>query len=70
MNMAAPQNEDDKVPEVLVRREWPHLIFAQPCPYCGRRHLHGAASGGGHRQAHCADLVVARRGYFLVVVPE
>ena len=36
------------------------------CPFCGRKHIHGA--GSGHRIAHCYPSELApTRGYVLVV---
>ena len=35
------------------------------CPYCGKRHVHGADGGGGHRVAHCIGM--QSQGYVLEV---
>ena len=63
---------DDKVPVTLarlVRGQW----VVQKCPYCGKKHYHGA--GGkrdnpltflGHRVAHCFGPNADNRGYILV----
>jgi hypothetical protein len=63
-------------PRVPVRREGPHFIFTQPCPYCGQKHRHGVGDNGfcyGHRTVHCADpharLEETTLGYILVPAP-
>jgi hypothetical protein len=60
-------------PRVPVRREGPHFIFTQPCPYCGQKHRHGVGDNGfcyGHRTVHCTDpharLEETTLGYILV----
>jgi len=45
-------------PIVRVRRDGDLLRFVEPCPTCGRKHVHGVGDGGkngwhGHRVAHC-----------------
>ena len=37
-------------------------VWTVPCPFCGRRHLHGALTG--HRIAHC------HRGDYTVLPPQ
>lgn len=39
-----------------VRTSWGYEAVTEPCPYCGKRHHHGAdqtGNGDGHRVAHC-----------------
>lgn len=65
--------------ELLPERRWPtvelagtvtkdgiHIITA-PCPYCGKRHTHGAAAWGS-RVPHCLNLPNCYGQY--VLVPE
>jgi hypothetical protein len=42
------------------------------CPYCHRRHVHGAAGGEGHRVAHChvKDSPYRVTGYVLTLEKE
>ncbi len=63
--------------EVPVRRteDGTQWVFINPCPFCGRKHLHGAPDGsdGGHRVAHCPDPAgrlnnELNRSYILVPV--
>lgn len=60
------------VPRITCRQAGPHLVFSVRCPYCGRRHYHGAGGGFGPRVAHCPDLAPGRpvpgreNGYILV----
>ncbi|RJR42291.1 MAG: DNA-binding protein [Deltaproteobacteria bacterium] len=69
----------DGYPVIPCKKVGSELIFLKPCPYCGERHTHGAAGGGGHRAAHCPDEIrqgqkyikvptEAQRGYYLEVV--
>ena len=42
------------------------LELTFPCPFCGRKHIHGG--GPGHRAAHCYPSELAPpRGYVLLV---
>jgi hypothetical protein len=59
---------DSQVPEIQVRREGMYLIFVNHCPYCGRRHYHGARGGAGHRAAHCPGPARGmEKGYILIL---
>lgn len=53
-------------PRVIAHRDGAHLVIR--CPFCHKRHHHGAGTGGpdayGHRVAHCGD------GPGYVLVPE
>lgn len=50
---------------------WIWLLLS--CPYCGRRHVHGAGIDGtvdGHRVAHCwKPSPRSDRGYFIRKAP-
>lgn len=41
-------------------------LVVYDCPYCHRRHYHGAAVLGGERLSHCVTL--PPKPYFLVVI--
>ena len=51
-------------PVIPCKKVGVHLIFLVPCPYCGRRHRHGAGSGppweGGHRVADCSEIKIGK----------
>jgi len=70
-----------EIPVVKCRREGVHLVFVEPCPYCGKKHLHGVGDGGGgHRVSHCVPkpprrpwerprpIPGADKGYILKVI--
>lgn len=64
-------NEPPIVP--AVRNPSGHLTIT--CPYCGKRHTHGAfeslGSGDGHRYSHCMFRVPgADAGYIIREVPN
>lgn len=49
----------------------PQVKFVKPCPFCGKRHRHGAPEEGGdpgHRVNHCING--NNRDYFLVMKDE
>ncbi len=51
----------------------PQVKFVKGCPFCGKRHIHGAQPDGGdpgHLVAHCLDGIGTGRGYYLVVRKE
>jgi hypothetical protein len=67
-------HDEEAIPVVdAVRsRDGKQLVII--CPYCGKKHHHGAVServgaGNGHRVAHCAIRTgVNDRGYVVVEV--
>jgi excisionase family DNA binding protein len=71
---------DGDYPVIPCKKVGSELIFLTPCPYCGRKHTHGAGGGGGHRAAHCPDEIKqgrkyikvpeSKRGYILKIVEE
>lgn len=52
-----------KPPLVEARQKGGLLIIAR-CPFCGKRHVHGAGGGYGHRVSHCIGFETP--GYVLV----
>ena len=60
-------------PQPYDGRGFPTVRFAKPCPWCGKRHIHGAEPDGGDpgdRVAHCANDGPPGRGYYLVMKRE
>lgn len=62
-----PRRFDGPPPIVQVIRRGDGLIVAK-CPYCGKKHVHGASGAGGHRASHCVGLQTP--GYVLELVDE
>lgn len=75
-----PLHSEDAIPVVLVtveRRRQVNLFHLTACPYCGRRHVHGAGlptedprDFQGHRVSHCSTKVSGDRGYILRIADE
>jgi hypothetical protein len=50
------------------------MVVTEPCPYCGKVHVHGAGPSHevpmlGHRAAHCINEP-ATTGYILIPRPQ
>ena len=65
----------DGCPVIPCKQEGGSLIFLIPCPYCGKKHTHGAAGehhkprDAGHRVAHCPPGGEIKKGRKYVKVP-
>lgn len=59
------------LPLIETEHSGKHSVrFAEPCPYCGKRHIHGRDAEGeeepGHLVAHCLNARPDNPGYYIV----
>jgi hypothetical protein len=72
-----PVEYQDGVPVIPCKHDGNSLVFLIPCPYCGKKHSHGAMNkpkkkepwDGGHRVAECPAGGEVKRGRKWVKVP-
>jgi hypothetical protein len=48
----------DHIPDVLAVIDIGRTQYIVLCPFCGKKHLHGAGGGLGLRISHCRDRAV------------
>ena len=74
--MTAKSDQEIRTAECFLINSKPFRLWIVPrCPWCGKRHTHGAGRPQdnpqdflGHRIAHCSNNIALGRGYDLVEI--